>query len=166
MGVNAQARVRHVPARTGRSFAVLGQGVTLLDEPADNGDALMLFEVRTPSGGMVPPHTEDNHEAFYVIEGIFELEVEGELFRCGAGDFLSIQPGTVHSFRNAGPGWARMLTLTSPGSQHQRFFESLGEPLEPGADPPPLTGPPDFERVDRLGRESGIHFLPPPAAGG
>jgi len=24
----------------------------------------MLFEQRTASGGMIPPHREDNHEAF------------------------------------------------------------------------------------------------------
>ncbi len=166
MGANTQAKVKSIPARSGRSVTLLGWSVTFLDEPADNGDAVLLFEGRTASGGMVPPHTEENHEAFYILEGVFELEVEGEPHRCEVGDFLSVQPGVLHAIRNVGPDWGRIMFLESPGSQHQRFFETYGEPLDPGADPSPLTEPPDFERLDEVGRASGIHFVPPPEAGG
>jgi quercetin dioxygenase-like cupin family protein len=166
MDANTEAKITSIPARSGRSVAVLGWSVTFLDEPADTGDAFMLFEQRTAGGGMIPPHREDNHEAFYVLEGTFELDIEGEPVRCEVGDFLSIQPGVLHSVRNVGPDWGRVMTLVSPGRQHQRFFETLGEPLEPGADPPLLSGPPDFERIASVGEASGIHFVPPPEAGG
>jgi len=166
MGVNTGAKVKSVPARSGRSVSLLGCGITLLDEPAENDDALLLFEGRTASAGMIPPHREENHEAFYILEGEFELEIEGEPQRCEAGDFLSIQPGVLHEVRNIAPDWGRIMFVASPGRGHQRFFETLGEPLEPGADPPPLTEPPDFERIAAVGRTNGIHFLPPAEARG
>jgi hypothetical protein len=52
--------------------------------------------------------------------------------------------------------------MVSPGSQHQRFFNAIGTPLEPHEDPHPLTGPPDFPAIAAAGEASGIHFLPPP----
>ena len=43
-------RVTHLPADKGRSFAHLGTAITFKDEPAANGDALLLFEMRMPAG--------------------------------------------------------------------------------------------------------------------
>ena len=59
----------------------------------------------------------------------------------------------------------RILTVVSPGSQHQRFFDTLGQPHDAQADPPPLTEPPDFERIATVGEANGIHFVPPAEAG-
>jgi mannose-6-phosphate isomerase-like protein (cupin superfamily) len=112
-------------------------------------------------GGFVPPHTEDNGESFYVLEGVFEIEADGEAHRCEVGDFLVIAPGVLHSLRNVGPGWGRLLIKTSPGSGHLRFFETLGEPIEPGADPTPLAAPPEFAPIEAVGRECGLYFVAP-----
>ena len=163
MGSEVQTSIKSVPAASRRSLDLLGWSITLLDEPADTGGAFMLFEGRTASGGIVPPHHEENHESFYILEGSFELELDGEVHRAEVGDFASIQPGVLHSVRNVGPGWGRVMFAVS-GGQHQRFFEAIGEPLAVGADPTALTAPPDFERIDTAGRASGIHFVPPPAA--
>jgi hypothetical protein len=52
--------------------------------------------------------------------------------------------------------------LISPGSQHQRFFDTLGDLNNAQADAPPLTEPPDVERLVTVGEACGIHFMPPP----
>jgi quercetin dioxygenase-like cupin family protein len=163
MGSETQVRVTSTTRGSARVIDLWGWALTLLEEPAD-GDGALVFEARTRSGGVVPPHTESNHESFYVLEGVFEIEVDGEVRRCEVGDHLAIAPGVLHSLRNAGPGWGRLLIKTSPGSQHLRFFEALGEPLAPGADPTPLTAPPEFEPIAAAGRESGMYFVPPAAA--
>jgi quercetin dioxygenase-like cupin family protein len=163
--IGTPAKAKSVPARKGRTVALLGWAITYLDEPADTGDAFMLFEQRTASGGMIPPHREDNHEAFYILEGTFEIEIEGEANRYQVGDFLAIQPGLLHSIRNIGPGWGRFMCVVTPGSQHQRFFDTLGEPHNAEADPPTPTQPPDFERIATVGEANGIHFLQPPETG-
>lgn len=154
------ADVKHLPADTGRSFAHLGTSITFKDEPAENGDALLLFEMRMPAGNGVPPHTERNHEAFYVLDGTLEVEAGGERYSLRAGDFLSIRPGVLHALRNPGPDWAHALTWVSPGSQHVRFFERLGEPLADPLDPPQSSGPPNLAELVAVAHECGMDFSP------
>ncbi len=122
--------VKYLPAGRGRSFALMGSSLTFKDEPADNGDALMAFEHRCPPGLGVPPHSERNHEAFYVLEGTLEVQAADESYRLGPGAFLSIPPGVIHSLHNPGPEPMRVLTIVAPGSGHERFFTTLGDPIE------------------------------------
>lgn len=151
-------RVKHLPDNTGRTFAHLGCSVSFKHEPADNGDALLLFECRMPPGAGVPPHTEGNHEAFYGLEGVLEIHADGEVYRIGPGDFLAIQPGVRHALQNASSEWVRVLTWVTPGSQHVRFFERLGEPIEDPLAPPQPEGPPDVEELVAVALESGMDF--------
>jgi quercetin dioxygenase-like cupin family protein len=150
--------VTHLRAGGGRTFAHLGTAISFKDEPAGNGDALLLFEMRMPAGNGVPPHTERNHEAFYVLDGTLEVRADGEVYRLGAGEFLAVRPGVLHELHNPGPGWVRALTWVSPGSQHVRFFETLGEPIDEAEDPPQPAGPPDVEELVRVARECGMDF--------
>lgn len=153
--------VKHLPTGSGRSFALMGSVLTLKHEPADNADALMAFEHHCPPGLGVPPHSERNHEAFYMLEGTLEVAVDSETYRLKAGDFLSIPPGIVHALHNPGPGPMRVLTIVAPGSGHERFFTSVGEAIDDPANPPQATAPPDFERVSLIAHQCGIDFLPP-----
>jgi quercetin dioxygenase-like cupin family protein len=161
MATDIDMESKDIRAESGRAVSVLGWRIAYLEEPGDNDDACMLYEGRTASGGMIPPHREDNHEAFYVLEGEFEFAIEDSRVRRSAGDFLRIAPGVLHSVTNVGAGWGRILFMVSPGSQHQRFFDTLGTPLEPHKDPHPLTGPPDFPAIAAAGEASGIQFVPP-----
>lgn len=153
--------VKHLAAKEGRCFAHLGVSICFKDEPADNRDSLLLFECRMPAGSGVPPHTEGNHEAFYVLEGTLEVEADGRTYSLGAGDFLGIEPGVRHSLHNPGPGFNSALTWVSPGSQHVRFFETLGEPIDDPLDPPQPSGPPDVEELVAVAAECGMDFSPP-----
>jgi mannose-6-phosphate isomerase-like protein (cupin superfamily) len=162
MHSSTQAKVRQGRAGDSPAVDLWGWALTYLHEPADDGDVL-VFEARTRGGGIVPPHTEDNQESFYVLEGSFEIETDGEPHRLEVGDYLVMAPGVVHSLRNAGDGWGRVLITTSPGAGHRRFFELMGSPLAPGADPTPLTAPPAFAPILAAGRECGMEFVPPPA---
>ena len=112
----------------------------------------------------VPAHTERNYEAFYVLEGTFEVVADGERYRLGPGEFLSMRPGVVHSLHNPGPALCRVLTLVSPKPGHARFFTTLAEPIDDPTNPPAPVEPTatDFERMAAVGRECGIEFLPPP----
>ena len=117
-----------------------------------------------PAGHGVPPHTERNHEAFYVLEGALEIEADGRQYRLEPGDFLALQPGVLHALHNPGPDWVRALMVTSPGSQHVRFFTTLGQPIDDPLEPPQPSGPPDFEELAAVARECGMDFHAP--AGG
>jgi uncharacterized cupin superfamily protein len=106
----------------------------------------------------VPPHREQNHEAFYVLEGNLEVEAGGERYRLEPGAFLSIPAGVVHSLHNPGPDPMRVLTIVAPGSRHERFFSTLGEPIADPADPPRPSEPPDLARVQQVALECGMDF--------
>jgi quercetin dioxygenase-like cupin family protein len=154
------ASVKHLKSGEGRTFAHLGTAVSFKHEPADNGDSLLLFECNMPASNGVPPHTERNHEAFYMLDGTLEVEADGQRYSLRSGDFLAIAPGVRHSLQNPGPGWARMLTWVAPGSQHVRFFETLGEPIDDPRNPPPPSGPPDLDELVAVARECGMDFAP------
>jgi quercetin dioxygenase-like cupin family protein len=164
---STMANVKHLQANGGRAFDAFGQTVTFKAEPDDTDDALFLFEHRMPPTLGVGWHTERNYEAFYVLEGTLEVEADGERYRLGPGEFLSLRPGVVHSLHNPGPGMTRILTLVSPGSQHARFFTTVAEPIDDPSNPPQPSEPPDsedFERMAAVGHECGIEFLPLPEA--
>jgi quercetin dioxygenase-like cupin family protein len=154
----ATTDVKCLPVNQGRAFGHLGTSILFKDEPADNGDVLLLFEMRMPAGHGVPPHSERNHEAFYVLGGVLEVEAGGERFELGRGDFLRIRPGVRHALHNPGPEWAHALTWVSPGSQHVRFFERLGEPIDDPLTPPQPVGPPDLAELVAVARECGMDF--------
>jgi quercetin dioxygenase-like cupin family protein len=158
----SMANVKHLQANGGRAFAALGQTVSFKAEPEDTDDTLLLFEHRIPPTLGVPAHTERNYEAFYVLEGTFEVVADGERYRLGPGEFLSLRPGVVHSLHNPGSALCRVLTLVSPASQHARFFSTVAEPIDDPSNPPAPVEPTDFEWIAAIGRECGIEFLPPP----
>jgi hypothetical protein len=56
----------------------------------------------------------------------------------------------------------RVLTIVAPGSQHERFFSTLGEPIDDPANPPQPSEPPSFEHVQDVAHECGMEFLVPP----
>ncbi len=155
------ANVKHLSAGGGPAFSLMGSTLYFKDEPGDNDDAQLLFEHRMPPTFSVPPHTERNHEAFYVLEGTLEIEADGECYRLSPGDFLSIRPGVLHALHNPGPGMMSTLTLVSPGSQHARFFSTVGESIDDPSNPPVSEEPPDFEWVAAVASECGIEFVRP-----
>ena len=111
--------------------------------------------------GTACAHSEHNHEAFYVLEGSLEVTADGKPYDLGPGDFLSVRPGVLHSLKNAGTAWVRALTWVSPGSQHVRFFERLGEPIDDPRNPPQPSGPPDLEELVAVARDCGMEFQAP-----
>jgi hypothetical protein len=54
------------------------------------------------------------------------------------------------------------MTVASPVSQHQRFFDTLGKSHNAEADGPPLTEPPDFERIAPSAKRAASTSYRPP----
>ena len=66
------------------------------------------------------PHTHDEAEAFYVLEGVYTFYTDVEPVEAGPGTFVFIPPGAVHGFR-AGPQGGRLLALW-PATIEAAFF--------------------------------------------
>jgi quercetin dioxygenase-like cupin family protein len=85
---------------------------------------LCLFEFDAAPGYTgPPPHIHREHvDAFFVIQGELELQVDGETTAAEAGTFVAAPPSVVHTFRNASGQRVRWLNLHAPG---MRFDEYL-----------------------------------------
>lgn len=68
-----------------------------------------------------PPHTHDEAEAFYVLEGIYTFYTDSDPAEgVGPGTFVFIPPGAVHGFKT-GPEGGRLLCLW-PSTVEAAFF--------------------------------------------
>ena len=93
--------------------------------------ALSLFETEDEPGFAPPPHIHtDTSEAFYILDGEYEMTVGGETARCGPGTLVFIPPGVEHGFAT-GPRNARKLIIFAPGAM-ESYFEEMDAALRAG----------------------------------
>jgi quercetin dioxygenase-like cupin family protein len=106
-----------VPPGGGEQLAIRG-GSTLAFKAvgASTGGAFSLHERRVPPGGRRPPaHVHpDRTEAFWLLDGEAEFELDGELVRAGAGSFVLVPGGVAHTFGASATGPAHLLVLHAP----------------------------------------------------
>ena len=72
-------------------------------------------------GVSFPAHSHPGEEIAYVLEGVWEYEIEGKApVKLKAGEALFIPAGTVHSAKNVGSG---------VGSELATYIVEKGKPL-------------------------------------
>lgn len=155
--------VRHRDQGTATWF--LNSLVTTKVETAETAGAYCLMEHLLTPDADPPRHVHaDEEEAFYVLDGEIELEVDGVVAVARAGTFALAPAGRPHSFRVLTPT-ARMLVITSglghPGPGAEAFFRAAGRPAT--APVLPEREAPDPVRLTALAADHGIEILPPPA---
>jgi hypothetical protein len=100
-------------------------------------------------------------EAFFILEGEFELMLGEQTFRAGPGVWLHLPPDVPHAFRNVGTTLASMLCWVFPGNL-AGFFNAfkrewpLDQPL------PPAVTEEDISRLLAAASDYAIEILPPP----
>jgi len=88
-----------------------------------------------PAGGRRPPaHVHpDRVEAFWVLAGEAEFELDGEVTLAGAGSFVLVPGGVAHTFGATPTESARVLVLHAPALDD--YFRELQQ-LWSGDEPP------------------------------
>ena len=87
----------------------------------ETGGHWALGEAWQDPGFNNPPHTHDEPEAFYVLEGEYTFYTDAEPAEgIGPGTFVFIPPGAVHGFRT-GPEGGRLLCIW-PSTVETAFF--------------------------------------------
>jgi mannose-6-phosphate isomerase-like protein (cupin superfamily) len=95
---------------------------------SDTGGAFCLLIDQPPSGWSLPAHRHSREaETVHVLEGSFEMLLDGTRSALSAGDTIHIPRGTVHSGANVGHRTGRRLIVFSPGGL-ERFFLEAGSP--------------------------------------
>jgi quercetin dioxygenase-like cupin family protein len=94
---------------------------------------VLEFDVGPDYEGPGPHYHEQHTDSWYVLEGELELMIAGETVRLGAGGFVSIPPGVVHSFTNGGDGRARFLNIHAPDMGFTDYLRARtrGEDVDP-----------------------------------
>jgi quercetin dioxygenase-like cupin family protein len=111
-------------------------GATILvhasSELTDNAFSL-IETVETIAGSGPPVHVHrDAAESFYVLEGHYDMHLDGRDYRCPAGSFIYVPRGMPHTFL-AGTVGSRKLNLYTPSAM-EGYFEDLAEALRTGVD--------------------------------
>jgi mannose-6-phosphate isomerase-like protein (cupin superfamily) len=130
---------------------VLGMPLRFLCDSRETGGAWSLFEEEVPFGMGPMPHRHDWDEAYYILDGEVDFEIDGQLVTSRTGDFIYLPRNTVHSFKGASSSSARVLIFAAP-AHASAFFEEVNSEVR--------SLPEDLAKVPEIGARHGIHFLP------
>jgi len=77
-----------------------------------------------------PPHIHRHQvESYEVIEGTFDVVVEGEWRTLGPGESVSVPVGALHTFRNRSGATVRVRNWHRPAMQFEEFIERMSGTL-------------------------------------
>jgi quercetin dioxygenase-like cupin family protein len=121
----------------------------------------LLWEL-CPQGSGPAPHTHEQDEQVYVLDGKLTFRIGNQLLVASAGWFLLIPHGTVHSFR-VDSETATILTSYTPAG-FERVITELSVPaktrtLPPSGLPPNVT---DMRHVLKVFAQAGAHWVDEP----
>ncbi len=119
----------------GEQLMVRGSTLLFKAVAGTTGGAFSLHERHVPAGGRrPPPHVHpDRVEAFWVLDGEAEFDLDGEVTSAGPGSFVLVPGGVAHTFGATKAGPARLLVLHAPALDG--YFRELAE-LWSGDQPP------------------------------
>ena len=87
----------------------------------ETGGHWAIGEAWQDAGFDNPPHTHDEAEAFYVLEGRYTFYTDADPAEgIGPGTFVFVPPGAVRGFR-AGPAGGRLICIW-PSTVEAAFF--------------------------------------------
>lgn len=100
---------------------------------AESGGAFCMLVDESPAGWSLPPHRHAaESETIHVLEGRFDMEIDGRHTTMTAGDTAHVPAGVVHSGGNAGTETGRRVVIFSPGGI-EGFWLEIGRP-QPGTE--------------------------------
>jgi quercetin dioxygenase-like cupin family protein len=106
---------------------VTGEVVHFLRTSAETDGELVEIECTVrPGGGVAAAHVHPyQSERFEVIEGTFEFRHGRSKATVTAGDVVTVEAGTVHSFRNVGDEPATFVCQVRPALQFEQFLVTM-----------------------------------------
>ena len=119
---------------------LFGNLLTFRARGADTQGGFSLLDCYTAPGQGAPAHRHEEAEAFFILDGAFEISVDGLSRVYHQSDFAYVSSNLAHSFRNVGTTPARLLIITVPAGLHEGFFADAGDVVEPGTTQfPPMS---------------------------
>ena len=120
-------------------------------KPVQHSAASFAFDTLFPPGTFVPPHVHPDQDEFIrVLEGGFELWLDGVEARADAGDLIRLPMGGAHGIFNRSEAPTRALFWVAPAQRLYELFVQLDGLRDPAA-------------VVARAAACNVHFLPPEA---
>lgn len=142
---------KDVQAGKGLTLSVLGERVTVKLSGEESDGACAAIEIATPPQVGPPLHVHHGEdEAFYVLEGMYEIRVGGRMIPAPPGTFVFLPRGIPHSHTNVGYRTGKLLVTITPAG-FERFLEDVSRF---GADSRVTR-----EELGALARKYDIEFL-------
>ena len=133
----------------GLSWNILGQTYV----PKQLSEHSFAWEAILTDGTFVPPHVHPTQDEFiWVLEGRFDLLLDGAWQSASAGDLIRLPMKVPHGIFNKSGGTNRCVFWVAPT---RRLFDLFTK----------IHNVPDPQEVVRLAAEHEVDFLPPPAQG-
>src|SRR5262245_25027923 len=98
----------------------------LLSTEATGGAMSVLVAWLKPGEGPGDHVHFNQEEIFFIVEGTYELTVDGQTSMAGPGTIVFIPRNVVHRFKNIGDTTGCMLDWTLPGGQ-DHYFKAISE---------------------------------------
>jgi mannose-6-phosphate isomerase-like protein (cupin superfamily) len=103
----------------------------VLQPAAASGGEVVEMEFTLPSGCVPPPpHVHRSQvEDYEVLEGTFEVVVDGHWQRLTVGDTATVPVGALHTFRNRSGAPVRVLNHHRPALRFEDFIADMCQTL-------------------------------------
>ena len=119
-------------------------------KPVASCDSCFAFDTLFPDGTFVPPHIHATQDEFIrVLEGRFDLVLDGKPVVAKAGDLIRMPMGIMHGIWNKSGAPVRALFWVSPAKGLYELFTRIHNVADPA-------------EVVRIASEYEVEFLPPP----
>ena len=128
------------------SWNILGQTYV----PKMVTESSFSWHATFPPGTFVPPHIHASQDEFIrVLEGRFDLVLDGQPLTATAGDLIRMPAGIMHGIFNKSGAPVRALFWVSPAKGLYELFTRIHNVADPA-------------EVVRIASEYEVAFLPPP----
>ena len=96
-------------------------------------DGCFIFETLDPPGTFVPPHIHPTQDEFiYMLDGTFDLYLDGAWTQANAGDLVRMPKGLPHAYYNKQEQAGARIVLCFPGAAPARTVRSASQPHRSG----------------------------------
>ena len=119
-------------------------------KPVAHSETCFAFDALFPPETFVPPHIHPTQDEFIrVLEGRFDLLLDGRELQASAGDLIRMPAGLAHGIFNKSGAPVRALFWATPARGLYELFTRIHNVGDPG-------------EVVRIASEYEVTFLPPP----
>lgn len=151
MKIQSRRQLLSLKSGEGDDLNFLGELLTRKVAPVDTEGRWSMYEEIAPLHCQTPYHHHPWDEAYYLLEGELEVQVDDRILILTRGDVINIPGGTPHRLQVCSAPHAKFLVFYSPADLAEQFYQHIDqEGIESEA---------DWERLAEIGQSHSVHIV-------